>query len=400
MSELAQRIVTSHKEAAKRAAEHLSRTRKLKLSSTESLELVARVLGVANWQTLLGLANAGKGPRIDDGAVFVAPEVAPKELTAAEQLANYYGTPTAWGAHPKWTRKDWAYEVDNNDTGASYWEYVVSEIESHQEMYPWERDASFAVQLVKKSGAEVGEGDDGWVLCTQHDFFFGTEHDDEKSVWDDAADELQRHMAVVLKLSTPSELSEAQWLKLAEEYFAALGSAPAAPAAAEPYDSGTSETFRYAAQLVEEELRPAIALFQSSPAPAEPYDGGTKELFAHMGRKAAKEMQATVDMFRKSEQSKLAKAIGEAAGTEIARRKVIAPEGTVVGDSEMWAVVHTWVAKATRISEQPTAADLWQKVAVTVLAHVAEATGLVFEVPFTAEQVQRVTDFFAKQHRS
>lgn len=63
MSEQAQRILTSHKEAARRASTYLANTRKLHLKPTEALELVAQVLGARNWQTLLGLAKEGRAPR-------------------------------------------------------------------------------------------------------------------------------------------------------------------------------------------------------------------------------------------------------------------------------------------------------------------------------------------------
>jgi hypothetical protein len=155
MSELAQRITTSHKSAAKRAISHLKKTRNLKMSSTESLELVACVLGVANWQTLLAMAKEDRGPRIVDGKI-VAPVAEPVvEKSNVKQLADYYGTSNSWGEHPGHTRDDWRYEVENDNTGLSYWEYVESEIHNRNEMFPWERDACLDLKLAKLAGLTV-----------------------------------------------------------------------------------------------------------------------------------------------------------------------------------------------------------------------------------------------------
>lgn len=219
MSELAQRIVTSHKQAAKRATEHLARTRNLKLSSAESLELVARVLGVANWQTLLGMANAGQGPRVDDGTLAATVAPVAEELSDAQKLANYYGTEDSWGEHPKYPRKDWEYLVDNGDTGAAYWDHVVGEIEIRQEMFPWERDACFDVKLVSMAGANVDEGDDGWMLCSERDYFV-CETDDEASMWREACEAVQGYIASTMKVASPQGLSEKEWLRLAVQCFA------------------------------------------------------------------------------------------------------------------------------------------------------------------------------------
>jgi len=219
MSELAQRIVTSHKQAAKRAAEHLARTRNLKLSSAESLELVARVLGVANWQTLLGMANAGQGPRVGDGTLAATVAPVAEELSDAQKLANYYGTEDSWGEHPKYPRKDWEYLVDNGDTGAAYWDHVVGEIEMRQEMFPWERDACFDVKLVTMAGSTVEEGDEGWMLCGERDFFVG-ETNDELSMWREACGVVQQYIAVSLELASPNRLSEVEWLRLGAQCFA------------------------------------------------------------------------------------------------------------------------------------------------------------------------------------
>lgn len=51
-----------------------------------------------------------------------------KDMTA-DQLADKYGTPTSWGEHPVFDRKDWRYVVENGDTNQGYWDWVCSEIE-------------------------------------------------------------------------------------------------------------------------------------------------------------------------------------------------------------------------------------------------------------------------------
>lgn len=52
-----------------------------------------------------------------------------KDLSAADLQAKY-STGNTWGKHPTRTPKEWKEAVANNDTRSSYWEWVVSEIES------------------------------------------------------------------------------------------------------------------------------------------------------------------------------------------------------------------------------------------------------------------------------
>lgn len=235
MSELAQRIIASHKAAAKRAVFHLGKTRKLKMSSTESLELVAQVLGVANWQTLLAMATEGKGPRIDDGTLAAAPTPAPAvvvQKSNSELLADYYGTPTSWGEHPKYTREDWEHEVEEGNTGASYWDYVVSEIESWGDMYPWERDNSFAVKLARLALMDVvpdeDDDEDGWMLLDPLSISFGCTHNTEQEVWIAASDAVQKDLIQAFQLSPVvfNHMSEEAWLVAAASYFTRGPDAP------------------------------------------------------------------------------------------------------------------------------------------------------------------------------
>lgn len=237
MSELAQRIIASHKAAAKRAVLHLGKTRKLKMSSTESLELVAQVLGVANWQTLLAMANEGKGPRIDDGTLSTAAPVSTQavveEKSTVERLADYYGTPTSWGEHPRYTRAMWSDECEDGNTGASYWQYVLSEIESWGDMVPWERDQSFAVKLARLAGMDVvptGPDDDesGWTLSDPLGLSFSSTQDSESEMWAIASDDVMKHLIHVFQLSQAvfNHMSEKSWLIAATSYFTEGPKAP------------------------------------------------------------------------------------------------------------------------------------------------------------------------------
>ena len=47
----------------------------------------------------------------------------------ARKLADQHGG--VWGNHPKYPPKDWTYEVDNGDTRAGYWDWVISMIEQN-----------------------------------------------------------------------------------------------------------------------------------------------------------------------------------------------------------------------------------------------------------------------------
>lgn len=219
MPELAQRITASHKAAAKRAAAHLARTRKLKLSATESLELVASVMGVANWQTLLAMAREGRGPRIDDGQPQPAPD-----KSIAQRLAEYFEKPDGtWGEHPDVSREDWAYECDNGNTRRSYWEFVEAKMDEIGEMPPWERDASFAVILAKAAGidVELNEDEDGWTALDPLGFMFLADQGCEKDVWEAAAADVERYIARKRHLTQGQvdSLTEQEWLALASEVF-------------------------------------------------------------------------------------------------------------------------------------------------------------------------------------
>lgn len=48
----------------------------------------------------------------------------------SETLQDEYGG--LWGEHPDYPRKDWAYEVGNNDTNLGYWDWVSHRLEMVQ----------------------------------------------------------------------------------------------------------------------------------------------------------------------------------------------------------------------------------------------------------------------------
>jgi hypothetical protein len=106
---------------------------------------------------------------IGDAAKPDSDSIEPQGKTPAEQLANFYGTENSWGEHPNYPRADWRYEVEHDNTGRSYWEYVASEIESNDDVYPWEPELVMAQKVldelgwdVRKSGAT--NSDSGWCV--------------------------------------------------------------------------------------------------------------------------------------------------------------------------------------------------------------------------------------------
>ena len=174
MTDISARIVTSHKEAAKRAADYLKKNLNFKVSSVESLEMVARTLGVANWPTLQSMAKQGRGPRIDSGKEVVpAPAAQPVvEKSVVEKLKDYYGIGNQWGECPEYSLNDWQSEVENDDTRLGYWEMVEHHFEEKFKMYPWERDADINVKLATEAGLEV-----------QHASDYEHADDDEDNCW-------------------------------------------------------------------------------------------------------------------------------------------------------------------------------------------------------------------------
>lgn len=180
MATLAESIVTSHKEAAKRATEYLQGARNLKLKPPEALELVARVLGAANWQTLLGMAKDGKAPRAAhqqemDSAKSIAPapsdelptgsDLSKQDAQYVRQLAEYFA-PNAHGVseHPRLTRQAWKEAESEHD----YWSWVFYVICADCGMLPWDADEFEPCRIAKAAGLFVELNENGrWTVGSQ-----------------------------------------------------------------------------------------------------------------------------------------------------------------------------------------------------------------------------------------
>jgi hypothetical protein len=95
----------------------------------------------------------------------------PEGKTFAEKLANFFGTENSWGEHPNYPRSDWRYEVEHDNTGAAYWDYVASEIESNDDFAPWESEFVIAQTVIDELGWDVRKcpssataGDVAWCV--------------------------------------------------------------------------------------------------------------------------------------------------------------------------------------------------------------------------------------------
>lgn len=172
MSQSAQSIISSHKTAAKRATEYLQEARNLKLRPPEALELVARVLGVANWKTLLGMAEQGRAPGQPSdlepsfvGTVSEATErtVVSDEVALLLLLEEYYkALPEADGQHPDFPEEDFEEKADE---GLDYWQWVLEQMRERNEMLPWERDALSNYKIAEAAGLTLNTTPEGeWYL--------------------------------------------------------------------------------------------------------------------------------------------------------------------------------------------------------------------------------------------
>jgi len=176
--QLAERIITSHKEAAKRATTYLQDTRNLKLKPTEALDLVARVLGAANWQTLLGLAQQGQVPRrghfppvpaeqglqsnqvdaLDD--TRISSDTSKGDADDIRRLAKYYAREGDPGEHPRLTRQAWQAA----ESERAYWEWVFYEVICDCGLLPWDADEMESYQLARAAGVTVERTENGrWL---------------------------------------------------------------------------------------------------------------------------------------------------------------------------------------------------------------------------------------------
>jgi len=209
MSEQAQRIVTSHKEAAKRATEYLARARNLKLKQAEALELVAQVLGVANWQTLNAMAQQGRAPRLDVGdtpaqeavVVSAAPDATVKDNhtrgaeSMAGRLAVYYYE-RGYSEHPMFSREDWPGDVDVPGTeDLEYWGFVLRRLTHIRALFPWDRGHIAQIALCEAAGIDVDFdfNNERWVVASSElDEFLDHDGDpSELGLWSQLAKEVE-----------------------------------------------------------------------------------------------------------------------------------------------------------------------------------------------------------------
>lgn len=231
MSTATQRIVTSHKEAAKRASAYLYGIRNLKLKHAEALELVARVLGAANWQTLEAIANRSSAPLAGQGTAAGRDT----DIDAlARQVCGAYNL-IGWSQHPAYSREDWANDdSDRDESVTGYWKWVTRRMLQDKAMMPWEREVSEEVRLASACGIDIDFDffDCLWVPASyEHDQFESLEgKESELEAWTAAAEAgilgvkqalsmsderwnmltfdarlslLKKHYAVPLKVSTP-----------------------------------------------------------------------------------------------------------------------------------------------------------------------------------------------------
>jgi hypothetical protein len=190
MSNRAQSIISSHKEAAKRATDYLGTTRKLPLKQADALELVARVLGVANWQTLNAMAKQGQAPRMPGPAPLAI--LADDGIeTRARRMAELYSVQTGWKEHPFLLREDWVSCDSGADDGFDYWRFVVRRLDELKAVMPWDRDEVEEVKVARAGGIDIDIDFDSenWVVASAEDGEFldqlGTAS--ELQAWQDAA---------------------------------------------------------------------------------------------------------------------------------------------------------------------------------------------------------------------
>jgi hypothetical protein len=188
MSTATQRILTSHKEAAKRASAYLFGIRNLKLKHSEALELVARVLGAANWQTLEAIANRSSSPLAGQGnAVGRDTDID----ALSRQVCGAYNL-VGWTQHPAYSREDWANDdSDQDESDKGYWKWVTRRMLEDKAMMPWERDVCEEVRLASACGIDIDFDffDCRWVPASfEHDQFSTLEgKESELDAWCAAA---------------------------------------------------------------------------------------------------------------------------------------------------------------------------------------------------------------------
>lgn len=192
MSNHAQRIISSHKEAAKRATEYLDVTRKLKLKQAEALELVARVLGVANWQTLSAMAKQGQAPRLELAGADSHASYNPVDINVrARRMAQLYSVENGWKEHPFLLRENWVVCDSGPDDGLDYWRFVVRRLDEINAVMPWDREELDEVKVARAGGIDIDfdfDGEDWGIASAEDDEFLDLEvQPSEAEAWRVAA---------------------------------------------------------------------------------------------------------------------------------------------------------------------------------------------------------------------
>lgn len=90
----------------------------------QGYEVVAAVLGHRNQHAMRAhLERAQQVPEelLDDASPAT-------QCPLAQVLSDQYAQGDNWGAHPKFPREDWQYEVGQDDTLLGYWEWVAHKL--------------------------------------------------------------------------------------------------------------------------------------------------------------------------------------------------------------------------------------------------------------------------------
>lgn len=208
MDDYVERLISSHKLAAKRAAAHLQKTRNLKLQPNEALELIAQISGM-NWQTLLGLAKQGRMPEnsvlpgaspsekesfeADSPAPHAAPDVAVlTDEDIVRRLATYYSkVHSVASEHPQFPRSAWR---ESEDVSLPYWYWVLDSIRAHEGLLPWVRDAMPEYQLARAAHCHVTLAGVGgaWFFQGHHQFSSHEIHLAEEHAYRTGAADIER----------------------------------------------------------------------------------------------------------------------------------------------------------------------------------------------------------------
>lgn len=172
--------VVAHKEAGQRAAAFLEENFGIKLTACQRLELTARFMNTANWQTLLGLTESGLAPRIvyasqscfknDDYEVPEGSVVVPTDNSVssrAKALAAYFGK-NGQHDHPLYGYSSYEQASQYGIEPISYWEWVVENLDEDEmaPVWPWESEVDFKISVCKKVGIDIEWDDDvnAWAV--------------------------------------------------------------------------------------------------------------------------------------------------------------------------------------------------------------------------------------------